>query len=129
MAIPSRQIGWGTEENLLYQISRQLEHLIAVSKKGGSTPTGISVYSQQLEFPISYASISLRCDGNNVQSYYTNQTANNMTELVNIFNSNDPSQFGVYSDGGNGTLKLTVTQATKTQYCPTGTLTTNVFSD
>ena len=129
MAIPSRQIGWGTEENLLYQISLQLERLIAVSKKGGSTPTGISVYSQQLEFPISYASISLQCNESNVQSYFTNGTANDMTELVNLFNSNDPSQFGVYSDGGNNILKLTITQATKNQYCPTGALTTNVFSD
>jgi hypothetical protein len=30
MAIPSRQIGWGTEENLLYEISKQLEILTRV---------------------------------------------------------------------------------------------------
>ena len=30
MAIPSRQIGWGTEENLLWQISKQLESLTKV---------------------------------------------------------------------------------------------------
>jgi hypothetical protein len=30
MAIPSRQIGWGTEENLLWQISKQLEYLTTV---------------------------------------------------------------------------------------------------
>jgi hypothetical protein len=30
MAIPSRQIGWGTEENLLWQISKQLETLTRV---------------------------------------------------------------------------------------------------
>ena len=30
MAIPSRQIGWGTEENLLWQISKQLEYLTRV---------------------------------------------------------------------------------------------------
>jgi hypothetical protein len=30
MAIPSRQIGWGTEENLLWQISKQLEYLTKV---------------------------------------------------------------------------------------------------
>jgi hypothetical protein len=30
MAIPSRQIGWGTEENLLAQISKQLEYLTKV---------------------------------------------------------------------------------------------------
>jgi len=31
MAIPSRQIGWGTEDNLLWQISKQLERLTQVS--------------------------------------------------------------------------------------------------
>ena len=33
MAIPSRQIGWGTEENLLWQISKQLEYLTGVTYK------------------------------------------------------------------------------------------------
>jgi len=31
MAIPSKQIGWGTEDNLLWQISKQLERLTQVS--------------------------------------------------------------------------------------------------
>ena len=40
MAIPSRQIGWGTEENLLWQISKQLEYLIGITyNSGGETPT------------------------------------------------------------------------------------------
>ena len=33
MAIPSRQIGWGTEDNLLWQISKQLEQLTNVTAK------------------------------------------------------------------------------------------------
>jgi hypothetical protein len=33
MAIPSRQIGWGTQDNLLWQISKQLELLIKVTSK------------------------------------------------------------------------------------------------
>lgn len=40
MAIPSRQIGWGVEENLLYEISKQLEALTGVvSKISQSTTT------------------------------------------------------------------------------------------
>jgi hypothetical protein len=40
MAIPSRQIGWGTEENLLWQISKQLESLTRVVYNiGGNTNT------------------------------------------------------------------------------------------
>ena len=36
MAIPSRQIGWGTEENLLWQISKQLEAINGVAYNAGS---------------------------------------------------------------------------------------------
>ena len=36
MAIPSRQIGWGTEENLLWQISKQLEAINGVAYNSGS---------------------------------------------------------------------------------------------
>ena len=40
MAIPSKQIGWGTEENLLWQISKQLETLTKVVYNiGGNTPS------------------------------------------------------------------------------------------
>ena len=38
MAIPSRQIGWGTEEVLLWQISKQLEYLTRVVYNIGQTP-------------------------------------------------------------------------------------------
>jgi len=36
MAIPSKQIGWGTEENLLWQISKQLETLTSVTYNSGT---------------------------------------------------------------------------------------------
>lgn len=39
MAIPSRQIGWGTEENLLWEISKQLEILTRVTYNLGTTTT------------------------------------------------------------------------------------------
>ena len=39
MAIPSRQIGWGTQENLLWQISKQLELLIKVTAAGNTYTT------------------------------------------------------------------------------------------
>lgn len=40
MAIPSRGIGWGTEENLLWQISKQIERLTCVTAGGcGSITT------------------------------------------------------------------------------------------
>jgi hypothetical protein len=39
MAIPSKQIGWGTTENLLWQISKQLETLIKVTANNNNTTT------------------------------------------------------------------------------------------
>jgi hypothetical protein len=39
MAIPSRQIGWGTEDNLLWQISKQLELLIRVTANSINSTT------------------------------------------------------------------------------------------
>jgi hypothetical protein len=40
MAIPSRQIGWSTKANLLWQISKQLERLTCVTAGGcGNTTT------------------------------------------------------------------------------------------
>jgi len=41
MSIPSRQIGWGTEENLLWQISKQLEQLTGVTSKISSGDSGV----------------------------------------------------------------------------------------
>ena len=39
MAIPSRQIGWSTKSNLLWQISKQLEYLTCVTAGGCGTTT------------------------------------------------------------------------------------------
>lgn len=51
MAIPSRQIGWGTEENLLWQISKQLEYLTRVTYNIGTTTTTTTAFpSNCIEF-------------------------------------------------------------------------------
>ena len=42
MAIPSRQIGWSTKANLLWQISKQLEYLTCVTAGGCGTTTTTS---------------------------------------------------------------------------------------
>jgi hypothetical protein len=39
MAIPSKQIGWSNESNLLYQISKQLDQLIKVTAALTTTTT------------------------------------------------------------------------------------------
>jgi hypothetical protein len=43
MAIPSRQIGWGTEENLLWQIAKQIQYLTQVTGTfGGGGGGGVT---------------------------------------------------------------------------------------
>jgi hypothetical protein len=42
MAIPSRQIGWGTEENLLWQISKQLEAITGVAYNAGTVVSPVT---------------------------------------------------------------------------------------
>ena len=50
MAIPSRQIGWSTENNLLWQISKQLEQLTGVTK-GLSIQPSVEFYTTSSGFP------------------------------------------------------------------------------
>jgi hypothetical protein len=42
MAIPSRQIGWSTTDNLLWQISKQLEYLTQVTAHPPASTTTTS---------------------------------------------------------------------------------------
>jgi hypothetical protein len=127
MAIPSRQIGWSTKSNLLWQISKQLEYLTRVLYKSTTTTAN----SQSLTFPINYTSLRTRCDGSNVgDPVYTIETVNNIDELVTLFNNTSGTQLlGTYSALGTDILVLTTTTTIKNTLCPTGTLTLYVFND
>lgn len=56
MAIPSRQIGWGTKANLLWQISKQLERLICVA--ACECPTTTTTTTVATAFRLSFVDIS-----------------------------------------------------------------------
>jgi len=43
MAVPSKQISWGATENLLWNISKQLERLIQVTGTPATTTTTTTV--------------------------------------------------------------------------------------
>lgn len=136
MAIPSKQIGWSQRANLLWNISKQLETLTKVMGNvtfpcPESPTTTIDIYSQELTFPINFASMVLRCNGDDVGIYrYTNEAVNNMDELVLLFNTNPATNvYGTFSASTNTILKLTTEQIVKDIYCPEGTLSLNVFND
>ena len=76
MAIPSRQIGWSTQSNLLWQISKRLELLIKVMG-ANNTPTTTSTTTTQslnwsfvpnlnLEFPTSTTPTTLTFSSGNI---------------------------------------------------------------
>ena len=92
-----------------------------------------TVYSNTLSFPITYTSLTLRCDDVNVTNgMYTNVTVNSVQEVADLFNANvETSQYGTYStdDENPQVLKLTTSQTIKDQLCLEGFLTLYVFSD
>jgi hypothetical protein len=83
MAIPSRQIGWGTEENLLWEVSRQLETLTGVTNaiSGTSGTSGSSGIS-----PVLYSGTFFdTTTQNNGGATTANQVLINSTQLANGF--------------------------------------------
>jgi hypothetical protein len=51
MAIPSRQIGWSTEDNLLWQISKQLEQLTNVTAQSCTNCTNCTTTTSTTTLP------------------------------------------------------------------------------
>jgi hypothetical protein len=81
-------------------------------------------------FPFSNPSIDLFCDGNFIQTLYGEGTVNDMSELITYLNSEpNMSYLGTYSDGGDSTVLLEMSTNLVNQFCSSGTLTFEVFSN
>jgi hypothetical protein len=134
MAIPSKQIGWSQKAYLLWNISKQFENLIKVAGNvtlpTPSQPT-VVIYSQSLSFPIAFASMNFTCDDSPVGNYvYTSETANDINELVTLFNSNlSTSVYGTFAAFDSTTLQLSAPTVVRSILCPNGTLAINIFAD
>ena len=82
------------------------------------------------EFPLSYISINMRCDGSNVETVYTNGEASTMEELIQFLNDNEETrQYGTYAAVDETTVQLTVPLSVKNRLCPDGELSFNIFED
>jgi len=77
MAIPSRQIGWGTESNLLWQISKQLEYLATVT----ATSANVTVLNDMTD-PVSVIEKANSTGANGTTPYKL--IATNSTNETNI---------------------------------------------
>lgn len=89
----------------------------------------IPIYSQLLTFPIGFTSFDFWCDGGFTNyGHTTNQTVNNIQELVILFNDSF-RDYGYFFDNNDGTIGLYINPSLKQQYCPNGTYTINVYND
>lgn len=116
--------GPGTADNLLYYTP------IRIDIQQNMNPFVVSG-TVESSYPVDNVSVRLYCDGNTVDSYYGNtDNANNITEVVLTLNSDIDTNFlGTYSDPGDGGVLLTMTTHNARFFCPTGTLTFEVFND
>lgn len=110
-------------------------------------PAPISVYSQVLSFTgtPNYNSIQYKCDGTTVEACYSIENQNNMTDLVNLFNTPAPdplppscdnasfcycwTDYGTYYDNGDGRIRCEMPSSLYNTLCSGGTLTLNVIND
>ena len=105
MAIPSRQIGWGTEENLLWQISKQLEYLTRVvyNIPNNTTTTTSSTTTTTTTAAPSY-------------SYFANYS----TQSAGAACYQAQDQFNIYSASPIAEQVIMYTDDTLTTIAPTG---------
>jgi hypothetical protein len=106
MAIPSRQIGWSTQANLLWQISKQLERLTCVTACGCGTTTTTTTTaiptttttssSSSTTSTTSSTSSSTTTSTTTIEPTTTTTTTSNLTSIeLQYFDGN--------MDGGDGT--------------------------
>ena len=93
MPIPSRQIGWGTQENLLWQIAKQLEGLgcqiCSIGDAVGTFPVYGSFYDTTEQTVVSGGTAAVK--------YNTTDISNGVTIQTDI--NGDPTVIKVNDDG------------------------------
>ena len=102
---------------------------IQILQDTDTTPIVISG-TVETSFPFSAPSIDLVCNGNYIQALYGGGSVNDISELI-IFLNSEPniSYLGTYSDAGDGGVLLEMPTNLVNQFCSSGTLTFEVFSD
>jgi hypothetical protein len=102
---------------------------IQIKQDTDTTPIVISG-TVETSFPFSAPSINLICNGNYIQTLYGGGSVNDISELI-IFLNSEPniSYLGTYSDAGDGGVLLEMPTNLVNQFCSSGTLTFEVFSD
>ena len=111
MAIPNRQIGWGTEENLLWQISKQLEYLTKVvynipnntTSTSTSTTTTTTTAAPSYSYFSNYSTVSQGSACYQAQDQFTIYSSSDIAQGVVMYTDEaltTPASTGFYSFSG-----------------------------
>lgn len=91
---------------------------------------GTELFFTPDSYPIIDPLVRIRCNGDIIESGLASGEVNNANELAAVLNEDaSTSIFGYYIAQSDGSVKLTVPDAVKEQYCPTGTISFTVISD
>lgn len=84
---------------------------------------GLELFYTPDSFPIIFPQIALLCDGIMVDYKFLVGEYADIHILVDALNAGESNAYGYYAVQSNGSIKLTVPNAVKQQFCPSGTLT------
>lgn len=86
MAIPRKQVGWGTDSNLLWEIWNAIDKLTRVtSKSGGGSGSGTVTGVAQTVPNVIYTGNNLAITGNNLCAFIDDSGINVLTKWANYF--------------------------------------------
>lgn len=117
MAIPSRQIGWGPQENLLWEISKQLEKLgcqvCSINDGLGSVKTYGSFYDTTEQVVTSGQTAAIQYNTTDISNGVTIQAdGNNDPTLIKVSSTGVYNiQFSIQAErqqGGGGAAKVLI---------------------
>jgi hypothetical protein len=94
--------------------------------------TPFEIYGESPSYPLSNVSFYLYCGNDIVETFYSYEgtTVNDDLELITLLNNNiSTNSLGLFSQGGPLGLVLTMPTNLKNQFCPSNTLTFQIFND
>ena len=83
---------------------------------------GTELFYTPESYPIINIQFVLLCNDVFVFTEYIYEEVNNATELAASLNNNPTNQLGYFVAQPDGSIKLTVPDSVKEEYCPTGTM-------
>ena len=94
-------------------------------------PTTTDFYSVEVgTYPINYPAFLPYCNNVLVPGIALAGTVANLAELIIFLNSNvEFTQYGTYSDGGSGSVKLKMFNTKLVELCPSGTFSFRILAD